>query len=55
MAYTFDVARAPQASPCSCWPGRFQQAAMATAAVITIAIGLITAIPTIITGLGDLL
>ncbi|MGH3672171.1 MAG: DUF2231 domain-containing protein [Pseudonocardiaceae bacterium] len=32
----------------------FQEAAMATAAVITIAIGLIAAIPTIITGLVDL-
>lgn len=32
----------------------FQQAAMATASVITIAIGLIVAIPTIITGLVDL-
>ncbi|MFY9806876.1 MAG: DUF2231 domain-containing protein [Pseudonocardiaceae bacterium] len=32
----------------------FQQAAMATASVITIAVGLIAAIPTIITGLVDL-
>jgi uncharacterized membrane protein len=32
----------------------FQQAAMATASVITIAVGLIAALPTIITGLVDL-
>lgn len=32
----------------------FQQAAMATASVITIAVGLIAAVPTIITGLVDL-